>query len=88
MEELERQKILEQKKKEEGIEEKKDIDITPFWEKNKDLDLGRKKKKDIKKNVKKTDDVLDVNFSNPYAFNEGDVDLDQYFRPLIVNAGE
>jgi len=88
LEEIERKKLIDQKKKEEGIEEKKEIDTTPFWEKNKDLDIGRKKKKEVKKTVKKTEDVLDVNFSNPYAFNEGDIDLDQYFRPLIVNAGE
>ena len=88
LEEQERRRILEEqmKNQQKEIEEKKDIDYTPFWEKNKDKDLGRNKKK--KKEEKEKDDAINVNFNNPFAFNEGDVDLDQYFRPLIVNAGE
>ena len=28
------------------------------------------------------------NFNNPFSFNEGDVDLELYLRPLLANAGE
>jgi centrosomal protein CEP104 len=44
---------------------------------------GKKKKKDSKQ---KEENIVDL--SNPYAFNEGDVDLELYFRPLIINVGE
>ncbi len=32
------------------------------------------------------DDLL--NFNNPFAFNEGDVDLELYVNPLLNSAGE
>jgi len=42
--------------------------------------LPKKKKK---KEVKQEDDSV-LNFNNPFAFNEGDVDLELYVNPLLA----
>jgi len=47
------------------------------------LKLSKKKKKE-----KKEEDIIDINFKNPLAFNEGDIDLEMYLKPLLANAGE
>ncbi len=44
------------------------------------------KKKKAKK--EKKEEIIDVNFKNPLAFNEGDIDLEMYLKPLLANAGE
>jgi centrosomal protein CEP104 len=54
--------------------------MTPFWEKGgKDRNVKKKKKE-----KKKEDDEPLVNFNNPFAFNEGDVDLELYLHPLLA----
>lgn len=88
LEELERQRILQAERDRLKIqEEKPKVDIVPFWEKNKGLDLKNTRKKSPPKKKEK-DDGINTNFTNPFSWNQGDVDLDLYFRPLISNAGE
>lgn len=56
-----------------------------WWEKNGGADLKMSKKK---KKEKKEEEIIDINFKNPLAFNEGDIDLEMYLKPLLANAGE
>jgi centrosomal protein CEP104 len=60
------------------------IDKTPWWDKGGDDRVVKKKKK----KEKKEDDEPLLNFNNPFAFNEGDVDLELYLNPLLASAGE
>ncbi|KAL4438288.1 hypothetical protein ABPG74_009711 [Tetrahymena malaccensis] len=57
-----------------------------WWEKSTAQDIKILKKKKVKK--EKKEEVIDVNFKNPLAFNEGDIDLEMYLKPLLANAGE
>jgi centrosomal protein CEP104 len=34
------------------------------------------------------EESIEVNFKNPLAFNEGDIDLELYLKPLLAQAGE
>ena len=36
---------------------------------------------------KSGEEVLGLNYQNPYSFNQGDVDMEQFFRPLLIKAG-
>jgi len=86
LEEQERRRILEEERRRRQMEENKlkaDQDLA-WWEKNKGAEVKTKKKK----KEEKKDDEIDVGFNNPFAWNEGDVDLDLYFRPLLAGAGE
>ncbi|CAD8106995.1 unnamed protein product [Paramecium primaurelia] len=90
---LRRQRELEEQNRRRMIQEEQNllgkstdnkIDKTPWWEKGGD-DRNIKKKK---KKEKKEDDEPLLNFNNPFAFNEGDVDLELYLNPLLAQAGE
>lgn len=37
---------------------------------------------------KKNEEIEEISFKNPLAFNEGDIDLELYLKPLLTNAGE
>jgi len=86
LEEQERRRILEEEKNRQHIskDQIKDDGAVPWWEKNKGVEIKQKKKK----KEEKKEEVIDTGFNNPFAWNEGDVDLDLYFRPLLANAGE
>lgn len=49
-----------------------------------DIKLSKKGKK--KKVIE--EEIVEVGFKNPLAFNEGDVDLEMYLKPLLTAAGE
>ncbi|KRX06659.1 Armadillo-type fold [Pseudocohnilembus persalinus] len=61
-------------------------DDVPWWEKTQGQDMKNKfkKKKEV---IKKVDDDQLSKFNNPFVFNEGDVDLELYFKPLISQTG-
>ncbi|KAM3136863.1 hypothetical protein pb186bvf_011122 [Paramecium bursaria] len=84
LEELHRRRLLKEEQDKIGMQIENKIDKTPWWDK------GDRKpiKKDKKKKKKEEDDELQVNFNNPFAFNEGDVDLELYLNPLLNSAGD
>jgi centrosomal protein CEP104 len=87
LEEQERRRLLEEAlRAKKGLAGQDGIDMTPFWEKNKGHDLGGKKK--FQKKKEENDGAIDIGFKNIFNYNEGDVDLELYFKPLLNNAGE
>lgn len=46
-----------------------------------------KKDKSIKEEKNNSDEIT-ADYKNPFAFNEGDVDLESYLKPLISKTGE
>lgn len=58
----------------------------PWWEKTTGKDMKFKQKRKKKQDEEKVEKIESA-FKNPFAFNEGDVDLELYFKPLISNTG-
>ena len=87
LEEQERRRLLEEEQKRKGLIPKDDVDSRHFWEKNDGEDMKNKKKKTGKE---KPSEKLDMGGTSKNIFNhnEGDRDLELYFKPLILGAGE
>jgi len=64
----------------------------PWWENKNDggnevvVQKRSKNKKKQNKSIEEEDPL--PNFNNPFAFNEGDVDMELYLNPLLATAGE
>jgi len=71
-EELARKRLLEEA---EEKKRKKGDDYKP-----------KKKKKEEKK--EKEEDFLGNKYHNPFVYNEGDADLEPYFKPLLEQVGD
>ena len=80
-EEMRRQKLLDEQNAQNAQSNGGDA----WWEKSKGADLSKNKKK---KKEEKKEEVINTGFNNPFAWNEGDVDLELYFKPLLAHAGE
>jgi len=70
-------------------------DSKPWWEKadggGQEKKAKKKGKKDGKKEEKKQEkdeDEIVANYNNPFAYNEGDDDLNSYFLPLLSKTGD
>ncbi|EGR30972.1 hypothetical protein IMG5_119870 [Ichthyophthirius multifiliis] len=59
--------------------------LLTWWEKDKETQIIKKKQPKIKK---KEEQKIEVNFNNPIAFNQGDIDLELYLKPLLVQTKE
>lgn len=84
LEEQNRRRLLKEEQDKLGMGKDSQIDKTAWWDKT-DPQKNVKKKK---KQAKKEDDEPLINFNNPFAFNEGDVDLELYLNPLLAQAGD
>ena len=87
LEEQERRRLLEEEQKRKGLVPQNDVDSRPFWEKNDGEDMKNKKKKPGKEKPSEKLDIGGIS-KNIFNHNEGDRDLELYFKPLILGAGE
>jgi centrosomal protein CEP104 len=63
------------------VDQLPDVDKTPWWDKSEVKVLPKKARK---KQPKEEDEGPILSFKNPFAFNEGDVDLELYVNPLLA----
>lgn len=83
LEEKERQRILEEERERMRLKEKPDPwkDKAPGYSSPIVIKKKRAKKEKEEENIK-------TKFINPFNYNEGDVDLELYFKPLLAGIGE
>ena len=89
--ELRRQRELEEKERQRILQEERDRLRLTGKEAFNDKVPGYSspvviKKRKIKKEVEEDD--IKTKFINPFNYNEGDVDLELYFKPLLAGIGE
>jgi len=82
LEEKERQRILQEERDRLGLSQKQ-----PWGEKVPGYSSPLVIKKRKLKKEKEEDDIK-TRFINPFNYNEGDVDLELYFKPLLAGIGE
>lgn len=86
LEEQMRRKLLKEEQDRLGLHRDDGIDKSAWWDKADDKKILNKQRQ---KKEKKEEDDDDLNkFNNPFAYNEGDVDLEPYVNPMLHSAGE